>query len=820
LKASLSETPGGQKLLEAFEKKMFQQYPEYFGRCSADSGRRLDADPRGFMEHAAMAAAEALGVEHKTKVPKLHCEPLSGEFTDPDGSKEKMQTAFWSQSEVDTCDMLEGEHGAKMKTQDLADVCAEFCGGDSVPLLVGTVAFGFNKTAIVCVDSSTLTTDEPRVKQCLKEASATNAVEVKVASAAASLMSLESAKLFYEASVRATIPEMKAIIKAESQDSMRYADVGEKVMALQEILNRSLTSVSRNSAAAMSLKTALHDLDERAQELHETLVIAMKEFTHFIHDCDELFTGKGASHEYMLDVCSQTSLQCVEDISRHVGCCCGYLPLLAVGKTSVSLTQTIPGIMAPAPELSDVDGKARVANVEYLVGYPKKTEEPSNEEPSNGPDRKMPRKCSRPRLQETEQKIKQLGQEELLSLHLAQLSEKYPGYAFCQAEASAEGVVGQVEGKVGEAEAGVEGAVAGVEGKVGDAEAGVEGAVAGAEGKVGDAEAGVEGAVAGVEGKVGDAEAGVEGAVAGVEGKVGDAEASVQGAVTGAEASVAGVEAGVEAGVGKAEGMLGMSSGKEEKEEPAKEKEEQLSEKEEEPAKEKEETAKEKEEPEKEKEGPAKEKEEPAKEKEEPAKEKEVDNSGPLAQAEASVEGVVSGVEAEVAGVEPYVEGVAVNETEGLPAQAEASVEGAVGEVEGLPAQAEASVEGEVGEVEAEVAGVEAQVAGVGAGMEAEVEKAEGMLGMSSGKEEEKEEEPAKKKNDDTNSDSTNDDSPMQLSEKVADLSSQSQLGVGQAAVGLAVVAVAWAFVSKVRLGPSSRGLALPLLASPEASGP
>ncbi|CAE8725538.1 unnamed protein product [Polarella glacialis] len=104
--------------------------------------------------------------------------------------------------------------------------------------------------------------------------------------------------------------------------------------------------------------------------------------------------------------------------------------------------------------------------------------------------------------------------------------------------------------------------------------------------------------------------------------------------------------------------------------------------------------------------------------------------------------------------------------------------------------------------------------------MEAEVEKAEGMLGMSSGKEEEKEEEPAKKKNDDTNSDSTNDDSPMQLSEKVADLSSQSQLGVGQAAVGLAVVAVAWAFVSKVRLGPSSRGLALPLLASPEASGP
>eukprot|EP00442_Polarella_glacialis_P001197 CAMPEP_0115074526 /NCGR_PEP_ID=MMETSP0227-20121206/15384_1 /TAXON_ID=89957 /ORGANISM="Polarella glacialis, Strain CCMP 1383" /LENGTH=950 /DNA_ID=CAMNT_0002461493 /DNA_START=120 /DNA_END=2972 /DNA_ORIENTATION=- len=541
LKDSLDETPLGRQLLEAFEAKMFQQYPEYFGQCSADSdsSRRLDAqDPRGFMERAAMTAAEALGIKHKVKVPKMHCEPQSGKFTDTDGSKEKMQTAFWSQSEVDTCDMLDNGHGAKMKTQDLADVCADFCGSDSLPLLVGTVAFGFNKTAIdsVCVDSSTLTTDEVKVKQCLREASAMNAVEVKVASAAASLMSLESAKLFYEASVRATIPEMRAIIRVESQDSMRYADVGEKVTALENILNRSLASVSKNSAAAMSLKTALHDLDERAQELHETLVIAMADFIHFIQDCNQLFTGKGASHEYMLDVCSQTSLQCIEeDISRHVGCCCGYLPLLAVGKTSLSLTQTIPGIMAP--ELSDIDAKARVANVEY----PKeKDEEPSeypkekDEEPSDSPPRRLQAqkdvkeaqpeqdfsicgaayKQALPRVQEAEKKIKQLGQEEFLNLHLAQLSEKYPGYAICQAEASVEGVEGEVEGVVAE-----------------------------------------------VEGLPAQAEASVEAAVGGV-------EASVEGAVAGVEAEVAGVEASVEGAVGQAEGMLGMSSGKGE-EEPA-----------------------------------------------------------------------------------------------------------------------------------------------------------------------------------------------------------------------------------------------------------
>jgi len=497
LKGEINQTEVGRQLLAGFDTKMLLQYPEFYGRC-ANSGRRLMEDPRAVLEHAAMAAASALGIKHKAKVPKLNCEPLSGEFKGSDGSKEPMQTAFWSQSEVDTCDMLENPDGTKMKTQDLANVCAEFCGTESVPLLVGTVAFGFNKTAIdsICIDSSTLKTDEVSMKQCLKEAAAMNVVETKVAAAAASLMSLESTKLFYEASVRAMIPEMKAIIKSESQSKMRYARVGEKVDALQDVLNETLTSVTGNSAAAMSLHTALSDLTEKAQDLHETLKVAMVEFKHFIQDCDEIFTGKGASEEYMLDICSQTSLQCVEeDISRHVGCCCGYFPLLSVGKSSMSLTQTIPGIMAS--ELSDVDGKARVANVEYPdkkeekeAEVPEKKEE--EEEPSK-PHRRLEAEAQKkkakevkpeadfsicgsaykeamPKVRKTEEKIRSLGQEGLLTRHLAEMAEKYPGYAFCEASLAAEageGMLGKIEGSVeyavNAAEAGVAGAVAEVE---------------------------------------------------------------------------------------------------------------------------------------------------------------------------------------------------------------------------------------------------------------------------------------------------------------------------------------------------------------------
>jgi len=470
LKTQLNMTEVGQTLLEQFETQLFEKYPEYFGRCQS-SGRRLGmlanvaadvaAVPGELLADVASLAAHVFGHGSQPKgPPKLECTPPVGQ-DDPD-VKETMKTAFWSQTEQDTCDMLDSTHGGKMKTQDLAAVCQDFCGTDSVPLLVGTVAFGFNKSAIdsICVDSSTVTTDQAKVTQCLKEASAMQDVEIKTAAAAASLMALESAKLFYEAAVRAMIPGMKAIIKAEADSALRYATVGNKVTALQKVLNKTLNSVTGHSAAALALKQALKDMEQKQKDLQETLVRAVKEFTRFIKECNQLFTGKGASKEYLLDMCSQTSLECIqEEESRHVGCCCGYMPLLAVGHYGVSLTQTIPGIQAA--ELSDADGKARVTSD---VRVPKEdSDERKHSDGSDGDsDGDSDEKSERPRrlaeaegaysicgsayrdsmetVHSTEKKIKELGQEQLLEGHLAELAERYPGYAFCQVESLAAAV--------------------------------------------------------------------------------------------------------------------------------------------------------------------------------------------------------------------------------------------------------------------------------------------------------------------------------------------------------------------------------------------
>merc|ERR1711871_38025 len=67
--------------------------------------------------------------------------------------------------------------------------------------------------------------------------------------------------------------------------------------------------------------------------------------------------GVGPSREYLLDLCSQTSMECIDtEEGSHVGCCCGYNPIITLGTEGVAAgVPTIEGrraeifTRAPAP---------------------------------------------------------------------------------------------------------------------------------------------------------------------------------------------------------------------------------------------------------------------------------------------------------------------------------------------------------------------------------------------------------------------------------------------------------------------------------------
>lgn len=64
-----------------------------------------------------------------------------------------------------------------------------------------------------------------------------------------------------------------------------------------------------------------------------TLQTKTVEIEAFMLNCNQLFVGKGQNNEYLLDICAQSGLSCIEEAgdARHVSCCCAYHPFTTFG---------------------------------------------------------------------------------------------------------------------------------------------------------------------------------------------------------------------------------------------------------------------------------------------------------------------------------------------------------------------------------------------------------------------------------------------------------------------------------------------------------
>jgi len=84
-------------------------------------------------------------------------------------------------------------------------------------------------------------------------------------------------------------------------------------------------------------------LKRAAVHLRDSLRSSQVAMTSFLSECDGLWLGTGSRGEYLLDVCSVSSADCIEEAyAEHVGCCCAYNPAAHLGRSSV--TETIPGV--------------------------------------------------------------------------------------------------------------------------------------------------------------------------------------------------------------------------------------------------------------------------------------------------------------------------------------------------------------------------------------------------------------------------------------------------------------------------------------------
>jgi len=349
LTAELQGSSEGSELLKEYLAALESQYPKYFG-CN---GRRQLAEggPGGVAVPERKLQGSAL----------LECSPPTSATVD---TSEVMKVAFSKDTERDYCGDLQTANGQKMTTVGLAEQCEEFCGSEAIPLLVGSIDFGFNQSAMdsVCVNSDIVKTDSAMVTQCLENAEAMHAVDIKMSAFVTALTAVEFAKIEYETAVMEKLPAIRDKIEEKAEGVLKGARADQKAAAYSAFLRDEVFSeVTGNSQSALKYKEALARLGQTVESLQTTVRASIQAFTSFLTDCNDLYTGKGLYNEYMLDACSQTSDECIDaEWGRHAGCCCGYTPFMAVGLEKVNYANTIPGITAEA--LIDGSGSARVAH--------------------------------------------------------------------------------------------------------------------------------------------------------------------------------------------------------------------------------------------------------------------------------------------------------------------------------------------------------------------------------------------------------------------------------------------------------------------------
>ena len=417
--AALRSDEAGRELLDDYLAARSEAYPDYYARC----GRRLDGQDRGHESMPREPAAEsreedAAGSDaaRRLQTTLTGCNPQAA-TREP---SEQLKAAFWKGTEQNYCqDLTPPPTKTRMDDEGLAGICASFCGPDALPLLVGTINFGFNHSALdsICIQSDLVQTNAARVRECQDYATSFGAVSTKMSMFLQRLEELEAEKLGYEAQARATVEELKVSIAEEAPDVLQQASVGEKITAYEEFLVERMADIAPSSRAKRSMQDAISSVRVAASELKTELDNSLTDMEALMDNCMGFFTGVGEEQEYLLDLCSQTSTECMDvEQGRHAACCCAYTPALALGKAALELTtHTIPGLAGPG--LRDSTGAARVSARRLQAG----TFDICGA--SAG--------AAKPHVDAVHERIRDLGQEAVIEEARRVFTERYPGFDAC-----------------------------------------------------------------------------------------------------------------------------------------------------------------------------------------------------------------------------------------------------------------------------------------------------------------------------------------------------------------------------------------------------
>jgi hypothetical protein len=381
---NIKQTNSGKKILDAFDASQKSQYSNFYNDCGS---RRLEEEEEEKVEehqikeeltpNRHLQDEKVEEAQTKKEVKEEVVEQVQDNVADsahlrgnvssterrlgplwltcnPPGSpsaglksaiKGDLKVAFSKLTETNICSDAtwspDGKVAAK-KVDDsvLSQMCEDFCAPSSVPFVIGATTYGFNHSGMdeLCLkpDQSKPTWfDEAQVEKCHDTGVIFNKLQSKSAVMISALDSLELSQILFEAKAVQAAANLNKILKERAPDVLKAASRPQRVPELKKLVKTALNEFMGSAVATDDVIVNSRTVKDAAEKLFAEMKTVMPQLKWFLANCNTILTGRGSQKEYLLDMCSQTSKECIEaEWGQHVGCCCGYNPVVSFGVES------------------------------------------------------------------------------------------------------------------------------------------------------------------------------------------------------------------------------------------------------------------------------------------------------------------------------------------------------------------------------------------------------------------------------------------------------------------------------------------------------
>lgn len=261
-----------------------------------------------------------------------------------------LKVAFTKKVTEDLC-----KYGNPTTLDKMWSECLKFCAINknnvTLPILMGSETYGFDLSQMqsIClgdpqqVQSNVITNDQAKLEKCRQDKRAIDSMERDTVTFVRRLREFEIQQDVFRGEMNNQHKAFLAkIMHSDFTKEMDEARTSQKVSTFQYVVADYIRLTNADGTALEDLQSALNYLLQSGTKLASTVDTKVAQLKDYYTNCNAFLLGLGSANDFALDICSQNSVSCVDEVeSAHVGCCCGVNPM---GTPSTDFT--IDGVYA------------------------------------------------------------------------------------------------------------------------------------------------------------------------------------------------------------------------------------------------------------------------------------------------------------------------------------------------------------------------------------------------------------------------------------------------------------------------------------------